>query len=83
MKICQHCLQHRATRAGQLCSICHLCPSVRNRYASTAPALKRFRNKRLAPASTRARPGSPEKIAVLAARWEQGFDLFHPHDAQD
>jgi hypothetical protein len=82
MKLCQHCLQHRATKADQLCSICHLCPSVRSRYVGTAPSLKRPKRKRLSPYSTRARPGSAEKIAVMASRWEQGFDLFHPHDAQ-
>ena len=29
---------------------------------------------------TQARPGSPEKVEILAARLEQGLDLYHPQD---
>ena len=31
--------------------------------------------------ATNARPGSPEKIRVLAARFAAGRDLHHPDDA--
>jgi len=49
---------------------------------------KREANKTIAfdgqirPASwpTRARPGSPRKIAVLRWRYEHGEELFHPQD---
>lgn len=30
---------------------------------------------------TSARPGSPQKIAVLRERFENGEELFHPQDA--
>lgn len=33
------------------------------------------------PEPTTARPGSEEKIAVLARRWARGEALFHPDDA--
>lgn len=32
---------------------------------------------------TNARPGSEEKIAVFAARFERGEQLFHPHDYRE
>ena len=32
------------------------------------------------PQPTQARPGSREKVAILAARIEQGVDLYHPLD---
>lgn len=39
-----------------------------------------FETKGLATEPTQARPGSPEKVAILAARLEQGFELYHPQD---
>ena len=32
------------------------------------------------PEPTQARPGSREKVAILAARLEKGVDLYHPLD---
>ena len=32
------------------------------------------------PAPTCAKPGSAEKVAVLAERWNSGFELHHPDD---
>lgn len=32
---------------------------------------------------TNARPGSEEKIAVFASRFERGEQLFHPHDYRE
>lgn len=32
------------------------------------------------PQPTAARPGSPEKVRILASRLEQGVDLYHPLD---
>lgn len=33
------------------------------------------------PSSTRAEPGSPEKIGVMSRRLEAGYHLHHPDDA--
>ena len=82
VRLCQHCLQHRATRRGQLCSLCYACPSVRGRYMPyVAVPLQRGRRRRYSPYHTKAPPGSPRKIEILKRRWEQGYELFHPFDA--
>jgi hypothetical protein len=38
-------------------------------------------NSNLPRVATNARPGSPEKIRVLAARFSAGRELHHPDDA--
>ena len=37
---------------------------------------------KLPPCATSALPGTPEKIAVMGERAQQGFALFHPADAR-
>ena len=34
------------------------------------------------PAPTTAHPGSAEKVAILAERWNAGLELHHPEDNQ-
>lgn len=51
----------------------------RQRANVTREILTNFQPRR-ASWATRARPGSPQKIAVLRWRYEHGEELFHPQD---
>jgi len=83
--ICQHCQQSEARRPRQLCWKCYRKLAVRERYASTSKFARRglgnfSGNRPLPPFPTRAVPGTPEKIAVLAERARLKLSLFHPDD---
>ncbi|MSU76660.1 MAG: hypothetical protein EXS16_01055 [Gemmataceae bacterium] len=83
---CRHCHERPATRPRGLCLTCYDLPGVRLRYPTTSRFGRRgLANGCFAPPTptfpTQARPGSPEKIAVLAERVRQGVALWHPEDA--
>jgi hypothetical protein len=69
-----------------LCWTCYYTPGVRELYPATNKYARRGAGvgvRRVKPAlePTDARPGSPEKILVLARRLELGQELWHPGDA--
>jgi hypothetical protein len=83
---CRHCGHGPANRPRGLCWTCYYTPGLRDRYPSTSPFARRGiadRNGRmvLPPLPTAARPGSPEKVAVLELRARQHQTLWHPYDA--
>ncbi len=68
---CRHCGRNRVNRPRGLCWSCYYAPGVRERYPSTSKFAKRGvgNGNGMAPlpsSPTGARPGSPEKVAVLA-----------------
>ena len=84
--LCRGCRARAANRRRGLCWNCYRCANVRARF----PSLSKFARRGVAdycgaskPASmpTRALPGMPEKIAVLAERARLGEELWHPQDA--
>ena len=84
--MCRHCRVTPKSRPRGLCWSCYYAPGVRELYPSTSKYGRRgmgiFRGK-VAPATfpTDARPGSEEKIAILAERVRLKQALWHPHDA--
>ncbi len=83
---CRHCGERPICRPRRLCWICYYLPGVRERYPITSRfGLRGLANGNFAPPGpvfpTQAKPGSPEKIAVLAERVRQGVALWHPDDA--
>jgi hypothetical protein len=84
--LCRHCQHAVISRPRQLCWSCYYAPGVRDRYPSTSKFGRRgvgnfFGKAPLPPFPTTARPGSPEKVALLEQRAQQRQQLFHPHDA--
>jgi hypothetical protein len=84
--ICLHCQEAIVSRPRGLCWRCFYTPLVRERYPSTSKFGRRgignF-NCRAPPLAlpTQARPGTSDKVAVLAERASMGQDLWHPDDA--
>ncbi len=86
VKKCQHCKRKKVNRPRGLCWSCYYTPLVRDLHPSTSKYLgknddgrrPRFR---LPEEPTDARPGSEEKIRIMAARYERGEAIFHPDDA--
>jgi hypothetical protein len=69
-----------------LCWTCYYTPGLRERYPSTSKFGQRgigdFNGRAaLPPEPTRALPGSPEKVRILALRARQRLSLWHPGDA--
>lgn len=86
---CIHCHQNRTIRARGLCCYCSSFKSIRKLYpVKDSPVNRRgvgggMKTKAPLPKwPTMARPGSPEKVAVMMARAKAGAQLFHPHDAK-
>ena len=84
--LCRHCRSHLASRPRQLCRECYLDRSVRERYPSTSKYGRRgpghfYGTTMLPPEPTRALPGTPEKVTVMAERAARRQSLFHPDDA--
>ena len=85
---CLHC-RKRCQNKGRrkLCSICFFTPGVRDLYPlSDHPSARRGSGTGLMVGRptrpTSARPGTPEKLAVLRARAAAGEVLFHPLDGR-
>lgn len=84
--LCLHCQTRWANRSRGLCEKCYYTPEIRQRYPSThknAPVQHgSLPPPRLTkPEPTTAIPGTPEKVAVMAARAEAHQELWHPQDA--
>jgi hypothetical protein len=85
---CQHCRQAPISRPRKLCWECYYTPEVRELYPSTSKFGRRgvsnYNGRSPLPAfPTSARPGSPEKLAVLQERARLKQNLWHPDDATD
>lgn len=89
--ICRHCLSRSISRPRGLCFSCYYTPHILALYppqndfarhgvgvAGKSPVVHA-----LPPEPTSAPPGTPEKVAVLARRAEQGYRLWHPLDRAD
>lgn len=84
--ICRHCKRTRSNRPRGLCWSCYYTPGVRDLYPSTSKFARRgiddFNGRASLPSrATRARPGTPEKVAVLEQRACLKQALWHPDDA--
>ncbi len=82
---CRHCGQRNSSRSRGLCWTCYYLPGVRDSYSVLGKFARRglpdFNGRVAAPAeATRARPGSPEKLAVLEQRAQLRQSLWHPLD---
>jgi len=83
--LCRHCGRQRSSRPRGLCWTCYYTPGVRRLYPSTS----KFAHKgddfcglaELPAVPTDARPGSPEKVAILQQRADLHQALWHPDDA--
>jgi hypothetical protein len=83
---CRHCGRLKVNRPRGLCWSCYYKPGVRERY----PSISKFGQRgvgngneaaALPSVPTCARPGSPEKVAVLEQRARRRESLWHPYDA--
>lgn len=86
MILCRNCHQSKPNRPRGLCWSCYYKPGVRDRYPSTSKFARRgvgdYNGKSpLPPFGTPARPGSPEKVAILEQRARMRLSLWHPGDA--
>jgi hypothetical protein len=72
-------------RPRGLCWTCYYTAGVKELYPPTSKYARRgvanFHHAAPMPEPTAAPPGTPEKVAVLAARAERGETMFHPDDA--
>ncbi len=86
---CPHCGEWRICRQRGLCWTCYwVTPGVREQYPPLGAAGRRgvpnFAGYAPPPAEpTAARPGTPEKIAVMGQRAMRGEQLCHPADGRD
>jgi hypothetical protein len=82
--ICRHCNQRGVNRPRGLCWGCYYTPGVIHLYPPDSKYAYRGvgTSGRKPCEPTTARPGSPEKIAVLEGRAERGEMLFHPDDGR-
>lgn len=82
---CVHCGKRRKKARG-LCHKCHSTHCIRERYeVSDSPSTRRAEpdctgTRPLPDAPTTARPGSEDKLAVLAERAARRQQLHHPDD---
>lgn len=84
--MCRHCGVRPVNRPRGLCWADYYRPGVRDLYPSTSKYATRgvgngCRNAPLPATPTAARPGTPEKLAVIKERASLGLALFHPDDA--
>ena len=82
---CRHCGKGLSSRPRGLCWSCYYTPGLRELYPSTSKFARRgidCRGRVEPPAApTKARPGSPEKVAILERRARLHQALWHPDDA--
>lgn len=85
-RLCLHCGKSPASRPRGLCWTCYYTPGFRERFPPVSKFGVRgvgneYRQAPMPPFPTRALPGTPEKIAVLAQRALLRQALWHPDDA--
>jgi len=83
---CRHCRRVRVNRPRGLCWSCYYTPGLRDLYPSTSKFARHGIGDFLGPVKrpimpTPARPGSPEKVAILEERARLHQELWHPFDA--
>jgi hypothetical protein len=83
--VCRHCGRKKAGRPRGLCWACYYEPGIREQYTSLSKFGRRgvhdfYGSGRPPEASTRALPGSAEKVAILEQRASRHESLWHPHD---
>ena len=71
---CRNCQKSKVNRPRGLCWSCYYKPGIRQQFPSTIKFA-------VPTCSTRAVPGSAEKIAILAERARNQQALWHPADA--
>lgn len=89
-KPCLHCGGRLISRPRGLCHRCYYDVEIRERYEFLDPELAEkylehgtgLEPALTEPTPTTARPGTPEKVEVMAARAARGEWLFHPLDAR-
>lgn len=79
--LCRHRHKSKVNRPRMLCWSCYYTPGVRDLYPPARPRGVGH-SEAAVPAPTAARPGSPEKVAVLEQRARDGQALFHTDDAR-
>lgn len=78
---CRHCRRFRTSRPRGLCYRCFYTPGVRDLYPPVRHRGPPSETHRRLPATPCLYPpGSPEKIAAMAARLAAGEHLHHPQD---
>jgi hypothetical protein len=86
MTLCQHCRERPAHRPRGLCRPCFTDRDIRRQYRPIRGryygSRDRYCNAPLPEVATKAAPGSPEKIRVLAQRFARRESLFHPDDVK-
>lgn len=83
-KACVHCGRSKVNRPRGMCWTCYYSPA-RNLYGPVSKYGRRgighgYKSFKLPVLPTKAEPGTPEKLAVLAARARAGESLWHPDD---
>ena len=84
VQLCRHCGVKPVSKGRGLCYRCGVTPAVLDLYPPvTFPEVGVGNHQRQSPAEpTDARPGSPEKLAVLIERAEREELLWHENDAR-
>lgn len=78
---CAHCGRETHLRPRQLCFSCYFTPHIRDLYPPLVEHGKDWYSDRTSANQPCAfEPGSPEKIAEMARRYENGEPLHHPKD---
>lgn len=83
---CRHCTIRIAGRPRGLCDRCYYDPLIREQYPPEPNPFtrhgvpERLSTPPLPDTPTDCEPGTPEKMAVLAARAEAQTELHHPQD---
>jgi hypothetical protein len=80
--ICRNCHQRFANRPRRLCWTCYYTPGVKDRFPALICPKHTPAAPRVVGCPTEALPGTPEKVAVMAGRYDRGEALFHPRDAK-
>lgn len=80
--VCLHCSTESTIYPRGLCFRCYKRPYIRERYATQEVAYREPKRARLPRRPTTAKPGTPEKIAVMMERAAAKRQLFHPGDAR-
>lgn len=85
VRVCRHCRTRIKSRPRGLCHVCFSDEAVRVLYPPKPGVYLRGRvglqPPHAWPDPTAAKPGSPDKVAVLEARAAAGQSLWHPADA--
>jgi len=86
---CRHCQRRPVNRPRGLCWGCYYTPGVREAYGwrDVGGSSRRGHGNGNGDRPTPPHPSpvlpGPDKVAVLAARAQAGFGLWHPHDGPE